>query len=706
MATLQKIRNRGILLAVVVGVAMLAFIIGDFLNSGSTLFQQSKQTVAEINGEKISIMDFQAKIDQMNKVYQIESGRSNFSEQEMTQMRNSVWENMVTSKLLQAEADKMGLTVSDEELMERLIGNNIHPMIAQRPIFADPNTGQFSQANLLQFYQSIFGDNATTQNNPELQDAKSYWLFWEETVRNSILQEKVMALLSKAVGANNVEAKYNYDARHFTGDVNYIVQPYYELPDSTFKASDNEIKELYEKRKEFYKQEPNRSISFVAFDIVPLEADFKKAEEWINDVSEEFKTTDDVVGLVNAESDISYTGEHYSKQSVPTKLKDFAFSNSTGAIYGPVFENNTYTMAKIMESGIMEADSVRLSMIVLPAESKTTADSIMQALNGGTAFSALAVKYSPNQQTAMNGGDVGWITRSAGVNKEIATPAFSKAVGSNFKISSAQGIQIFKITDKTSARPKVKLAILQREVIPSNESFGIIYNEAKQFAANSTDAKKFETLAQEKGYLIRPGKELTANTDNVNMMPQSRQIVRWAFENKKGKVSDVFDLNRETYVVAMLTDVDNKEYRSMEDVKPQLSAEIIKDKKAEKMIAQMTDLLAKNPTLDGIATALNREIRLAPSVNFSSFQFGDAGQESYVIGRNSVLESGKLSKPLKGQSGVFVIEPLAKTADTTPFNIQYETAQLDARTAQSLPYIIMQKLREKYDVVDNRANFY
>lgn len=706
MATLQKIRNKGILLAVVVGVAMLAFIIGDFLNSGTTMFQQHKQTVAEINGEKVSIMDFQAKIDQLNKVYQIESGRSNFNEQEMSQIRNSVWENMVTAKLLEAEAEKMGLTVGKEELTDRLIGNNIHPLISNRPLFVNQQTGQFDKANLLQFYNSLFGDDVTSEKNPQLEDAKAYWLFWEEAVKNAILQEKYMALMSKTVGANSLEAKYNYDARKMTGDVNYITMPYYTLNDTTIKATDKEIKELYNKRKELFKQEPNRNISYVTFEITPLEADFKEAEKWINKVSEEFKTTDDVIGLVNSESDVSYTGENYSKTTVPANLKEFAFSNSTGAIYGPVFENNTYTMVKIIESGIMESDSVRLSMIVLAPDKKETGDSIVNALNSGADFGSLATKYAPTPQVGRNGGDVGWVTRNSGLNNDIANPAFSKSVGSNFKVSSAQGIQIFKITDKTTARPKVKLAILQREVTPSNESYGFIYNQAKQFAAASTDAKKFEALAQEKGYIIRPAMNLMANTETVNMMPQSRQIVRWAFENKKGTVSDVFDLDREVYVVAMVKDINEDDYRSMEDLKPQLSAEIVKDKKAEKMIAQMNDLLAKNPTLEGLATALGQEVKLASAVNFASFQFGDAGAEPAVIGKSAMLATGKISKPIKGETGVFVIQPLEKTAETTPFDKKYESAQLNARTAQSLPYVIMQKLREKYEVVDNRANFY
>lgn len=706
MATLQSIRSKGVLLAIVIGVALLAFIIGDFLNSGSTLFHQAKQNVAEINGEKINIQTYQEAIDQINTVFKIESGRSDFNENEMAQLRTQVWENMVNERVLGAEAAKMGLTVSTEELRDRLIGKNIHPLIQQRPVFIDPQTGQFSQAALLQFYNSVFDDNTPPESQEQLREAKSYWLFWENAVKNTILQEKYFALIGKSVGANSLEAKHNYDARKMTGDVNYVIQPYSSVSDTAVKVSDAELKARYEKVKELYKQEANRSISYVTFDVEPLEEDFEEAQEWMNKLSEEFKTTNDVTGLVNAESDITYDEKKaYSRQTVPAHLKEFAFSNGTGAIYGPIFQNNTHTMAKIMQSGIMESDSVKLRHIVLEPDSEAKADSIINAIKGGLSFADAAREHSLAQQTAAAGGEVGWITRDM-VGSEISEPAFSKGNNEIFKVSSMQGIQIFQVMEKTPARPKVKLAILERKVTPSNQSYSQLFNEAKQFAAASTDQKKFEELAKEKGYVIRPSAGLNKNSENVDMIPQSRQVVRWAFENGKGKVSDVFDCDRDTYVVAVVTEVNEKGFRSFEQVKPQLQAELVKEKKADIIKKQLTDILASNPTIEGLASSLDTDVKTAPAVNFASFQFGDAGMEPYIVGKASVTEPGNLTTPLKGETGVFVLMPQDKQSDATPFDAKLESAQLDYRTVQSLPYLLIQKMRDKYKVVDNRSNFY
>lgn len=701
MATLDKIRSKGVLLAVIVGTALLAFIIGDFLNSGSTLFHQARQNVAEIAGEKINISEFSAAIEQMTNVYKIETGQNDFTEEQNAQLRTSVWDNMVNERILASEAKKLGLSVSKDELTDRLIGKNIHPLIMQRRVFMDEK-GQFSPANLLKFYNNIFG--ASNGDAEQLKEAKNYWLFWEKAVKNAILQEKYAALISKSVSSNTIEAKYNYDARKTSVDVNYVMQPYFAVSDSAIKVTDAEIKERYNKEKENFKQEANRSINYVAFDVVPLQEDFKEAEEWIKKVSEEFKTTTDVAAVVNSESDISYDGRLYSEKSVPASLKDFAFGNATGAIYGPVFQNNTYTMARVMESGIMQSDSVKLRHIFLAGNDEKKADSIIGALKSGSTFADMAMKYSAVKETAANGGEIGWITEGA-VGKEITGPAFSKPLNEIFKVSSAQGIQIMQVTDKTPARRKVKLAILERKVTPSSQSYSKIYNGAKEFAANSTSLEKFEANAKQKGYVINPAIGLLKNSDRVNAVPQSRQVVRWAFENKKGTVSDVFDCGTQ-FIVATTTEINEEGYKTVAQASAQLKAEIIKDKKADLMIKNLSTLLAKYPTLETLAPALNTEVKTAPAVNFAGYQLGEAGFEPYVIGKASVLPTGKVSAPLKGNAGVYVILPGARVADNAPFNAKMESAQLDSRMAYSLPYTLMEKLKEKYKIVDNRSNFY
>lgn len=704
MAILGKIRSKGVLLLVVVGFALFAFIIGDFLTQGSTYFNKSRETVAEIEGEDVNINDYQAAIDQMVEVYKIETGQTDLSEDVMAQLRASVWENLVTEKLLFAEAEKLGLAVSKEELSEYVIGNKTHPLIMQRRTFAGEN-GQFSRPMLVQFLNSLDVTPENEEMRQQIAQAKSYWLFWERNVKMAVLQDKYNALIGKAVTANSLEAKSSYEASKVTTDVNYVVQPYFAISDSTVSVSKNEIKDRYNKNKELYKQEANRTLSYVAFEIRPLKEDSVEAQEWMNKISEEFKTTDDVVGLVNSNSDVMYDGRNYSYNSLPLNLRDFAFTGKTGDVIGPLFENNTHTMARIMESGIMKSDSVKLRHIYLTTADEAKADSIIGAINGGAVFADLAKKYSAVPQTAANGGEIGWIVEGMqGMDKEITEKAFAAVPNQVFTIKNAQGVQIMQVMEKTPARAKVKLAILERKVIPSSRSYGRIYNEAKQFAAE-LKSTEFASKAQEKGVPVRTASELFESTERIADIPQSRQVIRWAFESDKGDVSDVFDCNNQ-FVVATTTEVNAKGYRSLEKVSDQIKAELIREKKADIMIKNLTEQLKKTPSLEGLAQALSTDVKVANAVNFANNQFGVAGFEPALIGKVSVLPANKLSAPVKGNAGVYVLLPVNPQVNQNPFNAKAQVMQLNMNFAYSLPYMILQDIRDNAEIEDNRLNFF
>lgn len=704
MAILGKIRSKGVLLLVVVGFALFAFIIGDFLTQGSTYFNKSRETVAEIVGEDVNINDYQAAIDQMVEVYKIETGQTDLSEDVMAQLRASVWENLVTEKLLFAEAEKLGLAVSKEELSEYVIGNKTHPLIMQRRAFAGEN-GQFSRPMLVQFLNSLDVTPENEEMRQQIAQAKSYWLFWERNVKMAVLQDKYNALIGKAVTANSLEAKTSYEAAKVTTDVNYVVQPYFAISDSTVSVSKNEIKDRYNKNKELYKQEANRTLSYVAFEIRPLKEDSVEAQEWMNKISEEFKTTEDVVGLVNSNSDVMYDGRNYSYNSLPLNLRDFAFTGKTGDVFGPLFENNTHTMARIMESGILKSDSVKLRHIYLTTADEAKADSIIGAINGGAVFADLAKKYSSVPQTAANGGEIGWIMEGMqGMDKEITDKAFAAVPNQVFTVKNAQGVQIMQVMEKTPARAKVKLAILERKVIPSSRSYGRIYNEAKQFAAE-LKSTEFASKAQEKGVSVRTASELFESTERIADIPQSRQVIRWAFESDKGDVSDVFDCNNQ-FVVATTTEVNAKGYRSLEKVSDQIKAELIREKKADIMIKNLTEQLKKTPSLEALAQSLSTDVKVANAVNFANNQFGVAGFEPALIGKVSVLPANKLSAPVKGNAGVYVLLPVNPQVNQNPFNAKAQVMQLNMNFAYSLPYMILQDIRDNAEIEDNRLNFF
>ena len=701
MATLDKIRNKGALLVTVIGIALLAFILGGLSDIGGNT--RSRETIAEINGESIHYMEYGAALEQMIEVYKIETGQTDLNEDIMDQVHSSVWETLINEKLLYSEAGKIGLTVSPEELSDHLIGNNIHQLILQRPAFFD-ETGRFNRSYLIQFLNSL-DQQADGEQRNQIEQAKRYWKFWEKTVKTELLQEKYNALITKSIAVNNLEVKMNFEASRITTDVNYIVQPYFAIPDSVISVSNSEIKNRYNKQKDLFKQDESSSISYVIFDIKPMESDFIETEEWINRLSDEFKTTDDVAGLVNSASDVMYNGRNFTEFTIRPDLKDFAFTGQKNDVVGPLLENGTYTMARIMETSILRPDSVKLRHIFLLGDDAAKEDSIVKAIKQGSNFAELAQKFSAVQQTAANGGEIGWIQDgAAGLDKETSESAFSKGVNEVFTIKNAQGVQIFQITEKTPIRKKVKVAILERKVIAGDRTYNKIYNDAKQFAAASKNVENFTKLAQDSGYTVLPT-EMTKTTRHIASIPQSHQIVRWAFNNQKGAISDVFVCGNQ-FVVSALTEVTSKGSRSIESVANQLKAEIIREKKGDLMVKNISEQLKQTSELTSLATALDTEVKEALGVNFSSYQFGGAGFEPAVIGLASSQEINKISSPIKGNAGVYVIQATNKQENPNAFDAKTEIQQLESRFAYSIPYMVQQQIRSNSKITDNRLNFY
>ena len=665
MPSLQRIRNHGALLIAIVGLAMLAFILGDFLNSGSSFFNRSRENVGVIEGQKIHYTEYEAAKDQLTEVYKIESGRSDFDEDTYAQIRNQVWNMLMMDYTLRAQAEKIGMDVTVDELSEQCIGEHPHQILVQRRAFADEN-GQFSRDAVKNLIAAINQDGEDAEQNANLQQAKSYWLYWEKAVRISYMQEKYTNLLQHLFKANSLDAQYAFESRQNGISLEYAMQPYYTVADSLVKVSDSDLKKLYKQHKEQYKQTPNRAIKYVAFDIVPSEDDFKAAQTLMNNLQEEFKTTEDVSLVVNTNSDIMYDGRDYSEETVPAQFKEFAFAKGAkaGDCTEILFENNTYSMARIIKAGYSLPDSVELKAIVEGGEDQ----------------------------------ELGWYKAEV-LPKNIAEQALTGKRGERFTVAQGIGEQTYEIMDQGKPTPKVKLAILAREVTPSSKTYSIIYNNAKQFIVNNNNAEALENAAVEQGLSVVPQYNLTATTDKVGQLKASRPIVRWAFEAKEGEVSDVFECGQQ-FIVAAVTEVNDGEYRSLEDVRAELSYEATNNAKAAYLIKQLKGI----ESLEAAAEKMGQPVQHVERVTLADSRLGNAGMEPAVIGAAIALGENALSEPIQGNMGVFVIKTGSANNTTGELNVEAEKAQLAGRYAY-LPYQAIQLVEEKAEVTDNRANF-
>ena len=665
MASLQKIRNHGALLIAIVGLAMLAFILGDFLNSGSSFFNRSRENVGVIEGQKIHYTEYEAAKDQLTEVYKIESGRTDFDEDTYAQIRNQVWNMYVMDYTLRAQAEKIGMEITPDELTELCVGENVHQIIRGRRAFAGED-GQFSREAVKGLISAINNESDDAEQNANLKQAKDYWLYWEKAVRISYMQEKYTALLQHLLKANSLDAEFAFNGRQNGVAVDYVMKPYYAVADSLVKVSDGDIKKLYNQHKEQYKQTPNRAIKYIAFDIVPSEDDFKAAETMMNNLKDEFKTTDDISLVVNTNSDIMYDGRDYSEESVPAQFKEFAFRKDAkaGDCTDILFENNTYSMARIMQAGYSMPDSVELKAIVEDSEDQ----------------------------------ELGWF-KATDLPKNIAEPALKGKRGERFTVAIGMGEQTYEIMEIGKPTPKVKLAILAREVTPSSKTYSVIYNNAKQFIVNNNNAEDLEAAAQEAGMTVVPQYNLTATTDKVGQLKSSRPIVRWAFEAKEGAVSDVFECGQQ-FIVAALTEVNDGEYRPLEAVRAELMYEATNNAKAAYLKKELKGI----ESLEAAAEKLGQPVQHIERVALGDSRFGNAGMEPAVIGKAIAQGENALSEPIQGNMGVYVVKTGAANNAAETFVVETEKAQLASRYAY-LPYQAMQLLEDKAEVDDNRANF-
>ena len=668
MTTLQRIRNHGVILLVVVGVAMLAFILGDFLNSGSSFFNRNRENVGVIAGHKVHYTEYETAKDQLTEVYKIESGSNDINEELSAQIRNQVWQMLLMDYTLREQAEKIGMDVTADELSELCIGTNPHQIIRQRRAFYD-ETGNFNRSALINFLNSLAQEPESQEQVANMQQAKNYWMYWENAVRLTYLQEKYVDLLSQLVTANPLDAKYAFEAGQTSVNVEFVEQPYFAVADSLVTVSESDIKKLYNARKEMYKRTPNRSLVYVSFPIEPSEADDTNVKNLMESLMNDFQTKDDVTAIVNSNSDILYDGRDFSETTIPAEYKDFAFGKGAkkGLCTELTYVDGTYAMARIMDCGYTKSDSVQLVLVS----------------NGEGAEDVT----------------LGWF-QASDLQKNIADPAFSGRKGSKFTVSTGMGEQTFKIADKSKPTPKVKLAILSRKVTPSSKTYGMIYNDAKQFSINNGTEELLRQVAQEQGLRITPVYGLDVNADKVNDLKNSRTIVRWAFDANNGQVSDVFECGNQ-FVVAAVTEVNEGDYRTLDEVRTELTIQATTDKKAEYLIAQLEGV----NTLEEAATLFDADIQTAENITLASTRLGSAGIEPAVIGAALALDNNTTSAPVKGNAGVYMVRIGEKVVATGELNAEQEIRNMNMRTSYTIPYQAISLIEENSEVEDNRARF-
>ena len=712
MATLQKIRSKGPLLVIVIGLALFAFIAGDAWKVLQP--HQGKQDVGEVNGEVLSAQDYQKMVDELSEVIKLTNGLNSLTEDQLNNVKDQVWQSYVNNKLIAEQAEKLGLKVTDAEI-QSIIDQGTHPLLMQTP-FRNPQTGMFDKDMLKKFlvdYANLNASQMPAQYVEYYQKMGAFWQFVEKTLAQSTLAEKYQNLVAKSLISNPVAAEDAFNSRTEQSDLLLAGVPYSSINDSTIQVSDSEIKDRYNEKKEQFKQlVETRDIRYIDVKVVPSDADRKAVEKEVTEYSNQLaSTTADFGTFVRSTgSSVNYSDVPVSKSVFPADVASRLDSTNVNEVYGPYYNqtDDSFNAFKLLAK-VSSPDSIQFRQIQVYADTeektKTLADSIYNALKGGADFAAVAKIYG---QT----GEATWVNAQSwegpeldADNSKFINTLLNQPVNELANLNMGQANLILQVMNKKSMQTKYKVAVVKREVEFSKETYNAAYNKFSQFVAQNTTIDSMVKNAEESGYTLMPRTDLSSAEHYVGGVRSTREALKWIFAAKPGEVSPLYECGENDHLMVVALDkIHEAGYRDINSVAEMLRAEIRRDKKAEKIMEEMKkyNSIAQ---VKGMKDAVSDSVK---HVTFSAPAYISVTRSSEpVIGAVAAkTAANKVSAPIKGNGGVYMIQVYAKEKGSEKFDAKQEEATLTNMAVRIAGNQLINDLYQKAKVVDQRYLFF
>ena len=712
MATLQKIRSKGPLLVIVIGLALFAFIAGDAWKVLQP--HQGKQDVGEVNGEVLSAQDYQKMVDELSEVIKLTNGLNSLTEDQLNNVKDQVWQSYVNNKLIAEQAEKLGLKVTDAEI-QSIIDQGTHPLLMQTP-FRNPQTGMFDKDMLKKFlvdYANLNASQMPAQYVEYYQKMGAFWQFVEKTLAQSTLAEKYQNLVTKSLISNPVAAEDAFNSRTEQSDLLLAGVPYSSINDSTVQVSDNEIKDRYNEKKEQFKQlVETRDIRYIDVKVVPSDADRKAVEKEVTEYSNQLaSTTADFGTFVRSTgSSVNYSDVPVSKSVFPADVASRLDSTNVNEVYGPYYNqtDDSFNAFKLLAK-VSSPDSIQFRQIQVYADTeektKTLADSIYNALKGGADFAAVAKIYG---QT----GEATWVNAQSwegseldADNSKFINTLLNQPVNELANLNMGQANLILQVMNKKSMQTKYKVAVVKREVEFSKETYNAAYNKFSQFVAQNTTIDSMVKNAEESGYTLMPRTDLSSAEHYVGGVRSTREALKWIFAAKPGEVSPLYECGENDHLMVVALDkIHEAGYRDINSVAEMLRAEIRRDKKAEKIMEEMKkyNSIAQ---VKGMKDAVSDSVK---HVTFSAPAYISVTRSSEpVIGAVAAkTAANKVNAPIKGNGGVYMIQVYAKEKGSEKFDAKQEETTLTNMAVRIAGNQLINDLYQKAKVVDQRYLFF
>ena len=697
---------------IVIGLALFAFIAGD---AWKVLQPHQSQEVGEVNGESLSAQEYQALVEEYTEVVKFSQGVNALNDDQTNRIKDEVWRSYVNNKLIEAEAKKLGLTVTKGEI-QAIIDAGVHPILQQTP-FRNPQTGAFDKDMLKKFlvdYAKMGQNQLPAQYAEYYTSMFKFWTFVEKTLKQSRLQEKYQALVAKALFSNPVEAEVAFNGRVEQSDLLLAAIPYSSVADSLVSVKESDLKAAYDKKKEQFKQMvETRNVKYIDVQVTASPEDKaaiqQEVEEYTAQLNDE--PADYTTFIRSTGSETPYVDLFYTARALPSDVVARLDSVAVGGVYGPYYnaaDNTINSFKKLAVASL--ADSIEFRQIQVMAEdadkTKTLADSIFNAIKGGADFAELAKKYG---QT----GEKNWISSANyegaqvdGDNLKYITAVTSLPVNELSNLALAQANVILQVTAKKAVKDKYKVAVVKRPVEFSKQTYSKAYNDFSQFIATNNTLDKMVANAEDAGYRLLDNPELYSSEYGIGGVRGTKDALRWAFSAKVGEVSGLYECGEsDRMLVVAVAGITPEGYRPLAMVQDQLRAEVVRDKKAEKIMADMKAAGAASfdqyKNLPNAVSDSIKHVTFAAPAYIASLRSSEPLVSAYA----SIAETNKLSAPIKGNAGVIVLQPYAKEKQEESFDKDAEQTNLASMHARMASQFI-NDLYLKGNVKDKRYLFF
>jgi len=712
MAAIGSIRKHSFLLVFLIGASIVGFLIMDATNSQFSVLKGRKDSIGKVNGEKISYSDFSKKFDENVKNMETQMRGMAIGDNQRNMIRTQTWNEMVSDIIFKKIYERLGINVTGDEMNELAMGENASPYIKQDQQFKNPQTGQFDPS-LVRLY---LGRLDQDPEGVEPGTVRKQWLRFETNLKQNEYQQKYNNLISKGFYVPSWMAEMAYNDQSRTVDLRYVQLPYSDVNDADVKVTDDDLKKYMEDHPDKYKEdEETRKLGFVSFDIAASASDSAKMRSDLLERRAEFaqgeKASDDSV-FVKIYSDVPFDEVYYDKDKLASPVRDSFFMLPVKSIVGPYVDGNSYKLAKISDRKMI-SDSVHVREIKISFEGINSQDAAnikfrqldsiyhqIDSLKGD--FGVFAAAFSDDPVGKLKRGDIGWVKQGA-KDKYYNDLIFYRAQkGRTYKVPSQteNAIYLVQVVEDRPSKQAVQVAYLAKEIVPSAETERSIYANATSFAADNQNEAKFLDAAKKLNIKTVEGLKKEDFTLN-GLTGSARDLIKWAFNAKKGDISPVFTVDKK-HVVAILEQVRPKGIEPLDAVRDAVRSEVVKDKKFALLSKKISD--AKAASVDDLAAKLGKTAMQADRASFANPSLNGMF-EPKVVATALATGTGKVSQPVEGNSGVFVVQTIAvqEPAKVTDFSMYTMSAKQQLQGKSRKAEDVERKLAK---IDDNRFDFF